>query len=588
MINKTRETKLRDDFGVNFLGSLSHKPKLSFSSTKNIGGNGNDRFIPKTTSKKSYYSSSQLQNFLTSLEQLVDPLLQSRSPSPEFFMGHDLPVNTLLTQEISSILDSGEKKSKKKVSRHTKQHRKYMADALGFPDYNRVLQFSHMIPSLTIPSLSVDPLISILPPPEALKYANAQLSSWLNNKDVEKQRISKRAESRVPFRVLEAPHLRKDFYSNLVDWSHATNNVAVALDTAVFLWSDQVGAIHVLRRDYLEKTSDTVQCISFSSKDFLLVGTKRGKIFIFSQESVENNIGSGPPKPLIEITVKCHSGICCCQWFKDGNQFIVGTEVGVVYKFNIKTELIVIARSLRRTDTLRAKINGTSAELNSEKVIQTHKIGESWSLHVHSQQICGIKICEETNQIALGGNDNCCTICKYNENDLDEEPELQFKLKHASAVKAMAFCPWSKALFVTGGGSYDRHLRFWHSKSGTLLREFKTPGQITSIIWSKGQKQLLVTFGFTNQELPVFIIMYSYPSMEEIIRIKQPTQLRALTAATSPDAKKICVASDDETVRFYSIWENTCEDMRETPSNGIYGSEIIEHEEGISLNCMLR
>lgn len=71
MINKTRETKLRDDFGVNFLGSLSHKPKLSFSSTKNIGGNGNDRFIPKTTSKKSYYSSSQLQNFLTSLEQLV-------------------------------------------------------------------------------------------------------------------------------------------------------------------------------------------------------------------------------------------------------------------------------------------------------------------------------------------------------------------------------------------------------------------------------------------------------------------------------------------------------------------------------------
>ncbi|CDO94788.1 unnamed protein product [Kluyveromyces dobzhanskii CBS 2104] len=584
---KTRQSKFRDESGEHLNGKAPYKFKLSPGRSKTVGGNGNDRFIPKNTSKKSYYSSSQLQSFLISYEQLDDPQLQSRSPSPEFFMGQDLQMNTLLTQDISTIVDPDHKKNKKKLSRHTKQHRKYMADALGFPDYNRVLQFSHMIPQLTIPSLTVDPLISVLPPSDALKYANNQLS-WAGKNHVEKQRKSKRAESRVPYRVLEAPHLRKDFYSNLVDWSSFTNNVAVALDTAVFLWSDKVGAIHVLRRDYLEKSADTVQCISFGPKDLLLVGTKRGKIFLFSQESVENNVGSGPPKPLVEITVKCQSGICCCQWFEDGNQFIIGTEVGVVYKFNINTELIVIARSLRKADMMSSNASGRLNRNQSEKVIQSVKIRESWSLHVHSQQICGIKICEETSRIAVGGNDNCCSIWRYNNKDLNEEPELQFKLKHASAVKAMAFCPWSKALLVTGGGSYDRHLRFWHYKSGTLLREFKTPGQITSIIWCKGQKQLLVTFGFTSQELPVFIIMYSYPSMEEILRIKQPTQLRALTAATSPDAKKICVASDDETVRFYSIWENSCEDMVETPSDGIYGSEIIEHEEGVSLECKLR
>ncbi|BAO41349.1 meiosis-specific APC/C activator protein AMA1 [Kluyveromyces marxianus] len=587
MINKLRDTKWHGEAvggGLGYCGQ--HKSKLSLKSTKGMGGNGNDRFIPKNTSKKSYYSSSQLKSFLESLDQFVDPQLQSRSPSPEFFTGQDLPIDTLLTPEMSSILESGGKKGKKKMPKHTKQHRKYMADALGFPDSNRVLHFSQAQSGGGQYSNGEIDTYSIQTPTSSIKHAREQ--HYQQQQQQNQQRNSKRAESRVPYRVLEAPHLRKDFYSNLVDWSPVSNNVAVALDTAVFLWSDKVGAFHVLRRDYLEKTSDTVQCISFSPNDLMLVGTKRGKILLFSQEAVESSVGNGPPKALAEITVKCQSGICCCQWYQDGNQFIVGTEVGVVYKFNVKTELIVMSRSYRRSDALQAKINGTSPDISSKKIIRTVRISESWSLHVHSQQVCGAKICEDTKQIAIGGNDNCCTIWKYNEDDLDEEPEFQFKLKHASAVKAMAFCPWSKSLLVTGGGSYDRHLRFWHSKSGTLLREFKTPGQITSIIWSKRQKQLLVTFGFTNQEVPVFIIMYKYPSMEEIIRIKQPTQLRALTAATSPDARKICVASDDETVRFYSIWENSCEDMIETPADGIYGSEIIEHEEGVSLEYLLR
>lgn len=584
MISKGRNGKWRTpnkDSAPNSTKSFKNSSLINFSPSS-IGGN--DRFIPKTALKKTYYSSSQLQQFLTNTEQLVDPQLQGRSPSPEFFLGQDLPVETLLTQEMSTMLDSGDRKKQKKIAKSTKQHRKYIADALGFPDYNRVLYFSQVQEQLTIPSLSVDPLIAILPPSDALKYANSQLSDNYSNT----KRVAKRASSRVPYRVLEAPHLRKDFYSNLVDWSHVTDNVAVALDTAVFLWSDKVGAIHVLKRDYLEKTGDTVQCISFGPNDLLLIGTKRGKILIFSQSDVEANPGEGPPKPVAEIAVKCQSGICCCQWFQDGTSFIVGTEIGVVYKFNLQTELIIIDRSFRRSDVLRTKINGSSAELRSEKIIQRIRLVESWSLHVHSQQICGVRISESTNQIAIGGNDNCCTIWSYNDDELDEEPELKFRLKHASAVKAMAFCPWSKSLLVTGGGSYDRHLRFWHSKSGTLLREFKTPGQITSIIWSNRQKQLLVTFGFTSQEMPVFIIMYSYPTMEEIVRIKQPTQLRALTAACSPDCRKICVASDDETVRFYSIWESTCEEMKETPTTGIYGSDIIENKEGISLDCNIR
>ena len=41
---------------------------------------------------------------------------------------------------------------------------------------------------------------------------------------------------KVPFKVLDAPSLKDDFYLNLVDWS-STNNLAVGLGTAVYIWS---------------------------------------------------------------------------------------------------------------------------------------------------------------------------------------------------------------------------------------------------------------------------------------------------------------------------------------------------------------
>lgn len=47
---------------------------------------------------------------------------------------------------------------------------------------------------------------------------------------------STRVISSVPDRVLDAPEMRPDFYLNLIDWG--TNNmIAVALDSAVYLWN---------------------------------------------------------------------------------------------------------------------------------------------------------------------------------------------------------------------------------------------------------------------------------------------------------------------------------------------------------------
>ena len=42
--------------------------------------------------------------------------------------------------------------------------------------------------------------------------------------------------NKMPFKVLDAPQLKDDFYLNLVDWS-SQNVLAVGLNRAVYIWS---------------------------------------------------------------------------------------------------------------------------------------------------------------------------------------------------------------------------------------------------------------------------------------------------------------------------------------------------------------
>lgn len=39
-----------------------------------------------------------------------------------------------------------------------------------------------------------------------------------------------------PYKILEAPFLRDDFYLNLVDWSD-NDNIGVGLQTSLYIWS---------------------------------------------------------------------------------------------------------------------------------------------------------------------------------------------------------------------------------------------------------------------------------------------------------------------------------------------------------------
>ena len=107
--------------------------------------------------------------------------------------------------------------------------------------------------------------------------------------------------------------------------------------------------------------------------------------------------------------------------------------------------------------------------------------------------------------LASGGNDN--TICIFDARHSLDTPVWQGE--HASAVKALAFCPWIEGVLASGGGTHDQKLCFWQCKpvSGTQrdalpvkLRPFtslEVRAQVTGIVWSRQYRELCVTYGYT-------------------------------------------------------------------------------------------
>lgn len=339
----------------------------------------------------------------------------------------------------------------------------------------------------------------------------------------------------VPYRVLDAPELRNDFYCNLVSWSSLTQNVAVGLGKHVYLWHKVSGVIHVELND----TSGAITCVAFSNNDYLVVGTIHGRVSLVSQRLVR----------VITCVCKFDTSVCCVTWTKLGDVFYLGEGGGVVRCYRV--------------------VGGLSPSLV-----------EIMTLVSHRQQVCGIALSADETEIAVGGNDNTCTV--WDVTDMTA-PRLKFSLPHYAAVKAVAYCPWSRSLLATGGGTKDRLIRFWHTNLGTLLRQFDTQHQVTSVVWSTLQRQLVATFGFGDGPQRLLAAAYTYPQLRRAHEVVATPNLRILSTVVSPDRASICMATNDETVRFYKLWQPSRHSLRASAAwgAGTYGSSLIELDEGI-------
>ena len=178
----------------------------------------------------------------------------------------------------------------------------------------------------------------------------------------------------------------------------------------------------------------------------------------------------------------------------------------------------------------------------------------------HSQEICGLKWSGEGNYIASGGNDNKLVVRSNKTNT-----EIVKFHEHKAAVKAIGWCPSNPSVLASGGGTADRHIRFFSVNSLTQNHSIDTGNyfinlgsQVCNLVFSKISNEMVTTHGYSLNQ----INLWSTDSNWEQKSVKKVTTItghtyRVLYLAMSPTGESIITGAGDETIRFWKVFDSS-------------------------------
>ncbi|XP_071085786.1 cell division cycle protein 20 homolog [Haliotis cracherodii] len=329
-------------------------------------------------------------------------------------------------------------------------------------------------------------------------HMNSLSVLYSTNKRLQARSIATRYIAKEPERILDAPDMMDDYYLNLLDWSN-TNLLAVCLGSALYLWNATNSSISHLFR--------------LSTPDLYI-----------------SSVG----------------------WIKEGNVLAVGINNGAVQLWDTTKEKLIrtmgghAARvgALSWNSYILSSGSRTGAIHHHDVRAAEHTVG---SLHNHSQEVCGLKWSGDGRYLASGGNDNLLNIWDTTLGT-DVSP-LHVLTDHQAAVKALAWCPWQPHLLASGGGTADRHIRFWNVTTGACLASTDTNSQVCSMLWSKEYKELISGHGYSQNQLSI----WKYPNMDKLVDLTGHSA-RVLCLTMSPDNQIVASAAADETIRIWKCF----------------------------------
>jgi cell division cycle protein 20 (cofactor of APC complex) len=322
---------------------------------------------------------------------------------------------------------------------------------------------------------------------------------------------------KTPSRILDAPELVDDYYLNLVSWGE-NNVLAVALGQCVYLWEAATGNIrHLLT---LQHDNDFVTSVSWvrdkANSNYIAIGTNHNAVQLWDAEA-ERRLR----------TLDGHSArVGALSW----NQHWLSS-------------------------------GGRDSQIIQHDVRSRNHIVSTYV--GHTQEVCGLRWNDEGSTLASGGNENLLclwdasmsrrgNINGYNRSESFDQSNIGPRLhlmQHKAAVKALAWCPFHRGLLASGGGTADRTIKFWNTNSGAVLNSVDTGSQVCSLLWSKHQRELCSSHGFSENQL----ILWKYPTMTKIQEFKGHTA-RVLHMDQSPDGACVVSAAADETLRFWDVF----------------------------------
>lgn len=333
-------------------------------------------------------------------------------------------------------------------------------------------------------------------------------SSAVRNADVVNRKIPSQ-----PCRILDAPDLVDDYYLNLISWS-ADNILAVALAHCVYLWNAGSGEINHLvtiegEDDYV---TSVAWCTVSGQSKYLAIGTNSNVVQLWDTQASR-----------IVRTLRGHTGrVASIAW--NQHWLTSGGRDSLIVQHDVRSANHVVAR-----------------------------------YKSHEQEVCGLKWNDDGTSLASGGNENYLCIwdasmsSRHRDSHFTSDvlPRLVLK-QHKAAVKALDWCPFNRGLLASGGGTADRTIKLWNSNSGAMLKSIDTGSQVCSVLWSKHQRELCSSHGFSENQL----ILWKYGSRSSLTKVKELTghTARILSLACSPDGSTVVSAAGDESLRFWNIF----------------------------------
>ncbi|KAJ5949238.1 hypothetical protein N7454_000822 [Penicillium verhagenii] len=381
-----------------------------------------------------------------------------------------------------------------------------------------------------------------------------------------------------PFRILDAPYMRDDFYCSTLAYSFTSGILAVGLAQSVYLWSEGYIVDRPPFGDY--PPSNYVTSLSFSSetggRSILAVGRQSGQLSLWGVAETKVRFEITHPHSISCVSFKPKTSLRPSEVLQnmevDAELLVVGDEIGNIWYYSVEWPEIHTQWSWTGCMTLLAKISA------------------------HGQQVCGLAWSPDDRFLASGGNDNHCMLFDLREilpppqvnrsgfstasSDLTGNltlhtfqplpsphglrnipsrrqivshllPSLgqspprssapaplssrlgclisgsaktvliphnrqKHCLMHAAAVKAIAFAPWQPSLLATGGGTNDRAIHFFHTRTGACLATINVFAQVTSLIWSQTRREIAATFGYASPEHPFRIAVFAWPSCAQV------------------------------------------------------------------------
>ncbi|KAK7090442.1 cell division cycle protein 20 homolog [Littorina saxatilis] len=327
-----------------------------------------------------------------------------------------------------------------------------------------------------------------------------------------------------PENILDAPVVLNDYYLHTLDWS-STNIVAAALGTDVYLWNATDSTIQLLTS---VEASDYIASVAWiTDGSFLGVGLSDGGVQIWDVNQAK-----------LLRTMTGHAGrVGCLDW----NAYILssGSRTGAIHHHDVR--------------------------------VGTHHVG---TLANHSQEVCGLRWSPDGQFLASGANDN--TVNVWDATLTMEASPLHTFTEHQAAIKAISWCPWQTQLLATGGGTSDRHIRFWNTNTGTCVKTVDTQSQVCSVLWSKEHREIVSGHGYAMNQLS----LWKYPAMTKVTDLIGHSG-RILNLCMSPDGQTVASIAADETIRLWKCFAADKKEKKVKTATKTTGSTS-----GLSMTCI--